>query len=671
MTKEAKGWPTDPVHELEFMTRDQHKLCIEDPFQLDYNVARTVTTDGLYTIRGEFIRAYRILISNPNDRVVNIVNEVCEEREDFLVPHPPPSSNYNTGSAPSPRRRSAPPSGSYPPQHPSPNMYSAIPPITTTQGMEDFRIWAAKNGVNSSASSSSMANSVSALDTSVHSQRGQDVFEPTSPGYPHAPQRPSPLMLNAHFYTPSGISSNLRRPLHQPMLSQQPGALPDALFSRSQPNSIPCSPPWMERRVSWDGAASTTPTGTTPVPAPTVNGGGPPAASGYDLHKSFQNQRTEPPATSIITTPTMSQENQFQFQNGPGRSPYRYATLTEPRQSNQRILSASLPPRPPYPFPSSSLPSTPSHYYQQPQHSAQPFAIFPIEDRETIIQANSITFGNFDSTLPNFFPFPYPHIANSIAASTPTTVYSSPLMGHSRGLRSGLEDHFDSENGERRGRRLSASGELDLREHSDEGELTIPHNGLHGIISNGIGMGMGGMNGSRARGRSMPQLVRLSTVTQGGEGKERDIALVKFGEVETEFFLPFFAPWRPTESLTTTDEAEATLADGLESLGMEDRVDAAAAASIAPLIPVLTTIPPTPIKGRYSAPVESSPTPATTESIPTAVAPLPFVASAVTPMTNGSMSRRKGSSPARGDGKSTTKSSSTKAKNSPKLKPVA
>lgn len=27
-----------------------NQLCIEDPFQLGYNVSRTVTKDGLYTV---------------------------------------------------------------------------------------------------------------------------------------------------------------------------------------------------------------------------------------------------------------------------------------------------------------------------------------------------------------------------------------------------------------------------------------------------------------------------------------------------------------------------------------------------------------------------------------------------------------------------------------------
>ena len=30
--------------------RERNRLCIEDPFEVDYNVARCVTRDGLYTV---------------------------------------------------------------------------------------------------------------------------------------------------------------------------------------------------------------------------------------------------------------------------------------------------------------------------------------------------------------------------------------------------------------------------------------------------------------------------------------------------------------------------------------------------------------------------------------------------------------------------------------------
>ncbi|GAA5856419.1 hypothetical protein JCM5353_008673 [Sporobolomyces roseus] len=97
--KEEKGWNSDIEFDPEMIVRDLHKLCIEDPFALDYNVARTVTKDGLYTIRGEFMRAVRILTTplprntQSPDRVTAIMNDLCAEREDFLLMHPPPDQH--------------------------------------------------------------------------------------------------------------------------------------------------------------------------------------------------------------------------------------------------------------------------------------------------------------------------------------------------------------------------------------------------------------------------------------------------------------------------------------------------------------------------------------------------------------------------------------------------
>lgn len=74
VTKESRRW----THDL---------LCIEDPFQMGYNVARTVTKDGLYTIRGEFMRASRLL-ANRSIRAPQLLNELCMEREDGLTRAP-------------------------------------------------------------------------------------------------------------------------------------------------------------------------------------------------------------------------------------------------------------------------------------------------------------------------------------------------------------------------------------------------------------------------------------------------------------------------------------------------------------------------------------------------------------------------------------------------------
>ncbi|KZO97583.1 hypothetical protein CALVIDRAFT_513390 [Calocera viscosa TUFC12733] len=78
--------PDPRAHDL---SRDRNRLCIEDPFEVSYNVGRTVTKDGLYTIRGEFMRASRIFSSRP-DRAFLALTQLCEERDEELVRAPSP-----------------------------------------------------------------------------------------------------------------------------------------------------------------------------------------------------------------------------------------------------------------------------------------------------------------------------------------------------------------------------------------------------------------------------------------------------------------------------------------------------------------------------------------------------------------------------------------------------
>ncbi|KAJ7855038.1 hypothetical protein B0H14DRAFT_2755747 [Mycena olivaceomarginata] len=97
LKKSTKGWKM----------MERNRLCIEDPFELDFNVGRCVTKDGIYTIRGEFMRASRILATRP-ERAVVALAELCEERPDedlvsppsssFNVLRPPPQTPYSVGS---------------------------------------------------------------------------------------------------------------------------------------------------------------------------------------------------------------------------------------------------------------------------------------------------------------------------------------------------------------------------------------------------------------------------------------------------------------------------------------------------------------------------------------------------------------------------------------------
>lgn len=64
LTKEEKGWVKAVTEEGEGR-KVQHRylFCIEDPFELGHNVARTVTHMGIVAIRDEFRRAKRILMA--------------------------------------------------------------------------------------------------------------------------------------------------------------------------------------------------------------------------------------------------------------------------------------------------------------------------------------------------------------------------------------------------------------------------------------------------------------------------------------------------------------------------------------------------------------------------------------------------------------------------------
>lgn len=69
LSKESKGWTgakTVTIDNRE--VRQRYLFAIEDPFELDHNVARPVTHHGIVTIRDEFRRAWRILqfIGNSN-----------------------------------------------------------------------------------------------------------------------------------------------------------------------------------------------------------------------------------------------------------------------------------------------------------------------------------------------------------------------------------------------------------------------------------------------------------------------------------------------------------------------------------------------------------------------------------------------------------------------------
>ncbi|RGP80102.1 hypothetical protein FLONG3_1636 [Fusarium longipes] len=78
--KQANG----PAKNADFKeVRHRYLFAIEDPFELDHNVARTVTHNGIVSIRDEFRRAWRIIKSagnsSPQESLLRDVNDVQED----------------------------------------------------------------------------------------------------------------------------------------------------------------------------------------------------------------------------------------------------------------------------------------------------------------------------------------------------------------------------------------------------------------------------------------------------------------------------------------------------------------------------------------------------------------------------------------------------------------
>ncbi|KAK5680236.1 hypothetical protein LTS10_007163 [Elasticomyces elasticus] len=94
MSKDEKGWVKAVTQEGDGK-KVQHRylFCIEDPFELEHNVARTVTHFGIVAIRDEFRRARRILTAVGFGQAVEgelfdelVEQEVGEVKEGVLLP---------------------------------------------------------------------------------------------------------------------------------------------------------------------------------------------------------------------------------------------------------------------------------------------------------------------------------------------------------------------------------------------------------------------------------------------------------------------------------------------------------------------------------------------------------------------------------------------------------
>lgn len=86
--KREKGWTAAKTTTVDGKeVRHRYLFAIEDPFEWDHNVARTVTHNGIVTIRDEFRRAWRLLLDIGNGRQPE--GELCEQVVEPPSPSPP------------------------------------------------------------------------------------------------------------------------------------------------------------------------------------------------------------------------------------------------------------------------------------------------------------------------------------------------------------------------------------------------------------------------------------------------------------------------------------------------------------------------------------------------------------------------------------------------------
>jgi DNA polymerase sigma len=68
ISKEEKEWTPKSNSR-----RDRYWWCIEDPFEASHNLGRVADKDSLYTMRGEFIRAYKALLEGRLDEMLEVI----------------------------------------------------------------------------------------------------------------------------------------------------------------------------------------------------------------------------------------------------------------------------------------------------------------------------------------------------------------------------------------------------------------------------------------------------------------------------------------------------------------------------------------------------------------------------------------------------------------------
>ncbi|TKY88569.1 hypothetical protein EX895_002558 [Sporisorium graminicola] len=245
LSKDSKSWNAE--------------LCIEDPFQMGYNVSRTVTKDGLYTIRGEFMRASRILANTRGQKISVLIAELCEEREDSLSRAP---------DAPASMQRY--PYNSYL------GMGAAGGPSYYASGATGARHYRDTYGTNRRYD----ANSISGFG-------GSFAFEQMARGLSQGVAYPPTAAMLAPLSRTHGLSPKPQPPRFA--ASNAHGAEAGALFSSAQSDSGGYAPLDFTRASIGHASARTSPSFKHAVPAGfhSTNGPGAQEAFAYGAEISF------------------------------------------------------------------------------------------------------------------------------------------------------------------------------------------------------------------------------------------------------------------------------------------------------------------------------------------------------------------------------------------------
>ncbi|KAI9459926.1 hypothetical protein BJY52DRAFT_1186228 [Lactarius psammicola] len=281
LKKDSKGWQNDLDPARYKDTRERNRFCIESSlkgsFETDFNVARCVTRDGLYTIRGEFMRASRILSTRP-ERAIYAIAQLCEERMEALIPATsstaafvpprlspfPPQTPYTVGSSPMrqtkidvpvPKNVSEAPSklppsevpprpGPSTPDHMAPKRSKWTSPPPPSASAEDRSQFEGQLDPGSSASDSANGRSTNecwlrlfSLSLSEAAERSRDRRDGVSESLPSlspASSSPQASPYSAPAYSPQlpipeGIVVSTKISHVPPRESYQPPAFPNTL----------------------------------------------------------------------------------------------------------------------------------------------------------------------------------------------------------------------------------------------------------------------------------------------------------------------------------------------------------------------------------------------------------------------------------------------------------